>query len=78
MEMTGAGDLVQDVSNLHHQLSRLSNLPNHSEAIMLISKWRDVLKGMQASDALDDEQAKQMKLDVTTAHTSFDQFLENE
>jgi len=78
MEMTGAGDLVHDVSNLHHQLSRLSNLPNHSEAIELISKWKDVLKGMQASDALDEEQAKQMKLDVTTAHTSFDQFLENE
>lgn len=74
--MTAADDLVNDVSNLHQQLSRLSNLPNHSEAITLISKWKDVLKNMQASDALDEEQTRQMKLDVSTAHSAFDQFLE--
>jgi len=77
LNMTAADDLLNDVKNLYIQLTRMSSLPNDSEAVTLVHKWNEQLKTMSATETLDEDQTRQMKLDIQQAHSAFDTFLES-
>jgi len=46
-------------------------LPEDYDARLKVRVWHDKLKGMSASEELNEELARQMSFDIESAHSSF-------
>merc|ERR1712029_690604 len=75
LDIRSMDELHGDVKDLNDSLGRLSLLPPGWGGKSKISHWLDVLSGMQASDSLDDNQARQLSFDLESAYNDFNKVL---
>ena len=68
-------ELHADVKDLNDNLGRLSLLPPNWSGKSKISDWLDTLSSMQASDNLDENQARQLSFDLESAYQDFNKIL---
>ena len=68
-------ELHGDMKDLNDSLGRLSLLPAGWSGRSRISEWLEVLSGMQASDNLDENQARQLSFDLESAYNDFNKIL---
>ena len=64
-------ELQPDVRELIDNMNRLSILPNDFEGKLKIQKWFTLLRAMNASEEIDDEQARNFSLDLENALYAF-------
>ena len=64
-------DVTPSLKELVDELSIFPNIKSDSELIQTLKKWLEKMKGMQASDELDDDDLRQIKHDI---NQSFDNF----
>merc|ERR1712110_184808 len=76
MGLTATDDLLSNLQTLHHNLERISNLPSESDAITKIALWMQKLRNKSASEEIEEDEVRQMKLDISTAQNAFDFFLD--
>lgn len=75
LDIRSMDELHGDMKDLNDSLGRLSLLPPGWSGKNKISHWLDVLSGMQASDSLDDTQARQLSFDLESAYNDFNKVL---
>ena len=68
-------ELHGDVKDLNDSLGRLSLLPPNWSGKTKIADWLDTLSSMQASDNLDENQARQLSFDLESAYQDFNKIL---
>jgi len=68
-------DLHAELKDLNESLSRLSLLPPDWTGRQKISTWLTTLSGMQASDELDESQARQLSFDLESSYNDFNKIL---
>lgn len=72
--MTSVSDLTEPLDNLNFFIGNF-DIDKNNEAVVLVKKWFDILKSMDATDSLSEDQAVKVKLDIQAAHTAFDREL---
>ena len=75
LDIRSMDELHGDMKDLNDSLGRLSLLPAGWGGKSKISHWLEVLSGMQASDNLDDTQARQLSFDLESAYNDFNKIL---
>merc|ERR1719228_924802 len=75
LDMRSMDDLHADLKDLSDNLGRLSLLPPDWTGRSKIVGWMDVLGTMQASDELDEAQARQLSFDLESAYNDFNKIL---
>jgi ESCRT-I complex subunit VPS28 len=75
LEYRSMDDLHSEIKDLNESLSRLSLLPADWTGKQKISNWLDTLSGMQASDELDESQARQLSFDLESSYNDFNKIL---
>lgn len=68
-------DLHAELKDLNESLSRLSLLPPDWTGRQKISTWLTTLSAMQASDELDESQARQLSFDLESSYNDFNKIL---
>jgi len=63
------------IQDLAEALSRLSLLPVDWQGRAKLVSWLDTLSTMQASDELDESQARQLSFDLESAYNDFNKIL---
>lgn len=75
LEIRSMDELYADLKDLSDSISRLSDLPTDFEGKEKVGKWLTTLNGMEASDELNETQARQMLFDVDASYQAFQKFL---
>ena len=75
LEIRAMDELHPDVKELHETMCRMSSLPPTFEGRLKVKKWLDTLNAMQASDNVNEEEARQMLFDFESAYNDFNRFL---
>lgn len=68
-------DLLPDLRELHETILRLTILPPTYEGSKRVKTWIDKMSTMNASDQLDDDQARQMTYEMDTSLNEFNKIL---
>ncbi|XP_003745774.1 vacuolar protein sorting-associated protein 28 homolog [Galendromus occidentalis] len=77
MDIRCMADLQPDLKEIKEIMGRLTCLPNDFEGKVIVQKWLDAMSEMAASDNFSEQQARQMKFDLETAHNAFSRALHN-
>jgi len=75
LEMRSMDDLHGELKDLADNLDRLSMLPPDWQSKQKINNWLNTLSGMQASEELNESQARQLSFDLETAYNDFNKIL---
>ncbi|XP_023344101.1 vacuolar protein sorting-associated protein 28 homolog [Eurytemora carolleeae] len=75
LEMRSMDDLHGELKDLSDNLSRLSLIPAHWTGKDKINSWLQTLSSMQASEELDENQARQLSFDLESAYNEFNKIL---
>lgn len=71
-----ANDEIQpDLRELIDVMNRLSMIPTRFDGKLKIQSWYSQLQEMSASDEIDDDQSRNMALDLETAYYGFNQLI---
>jgi len=75
LDIRSMDDLHAEVKDLVEGLGRLSLLPPDWQGRARLLTWLDTLGSMQASDELDESQARQLSFDLESAYNDFNKIL---
>jgi len=75
LDIRSMDDLHAELKDLAEALSRLSLLPVDWQGRAKLVSWLDTLSTMQASDELDESQARQLSFDLESAYNDFNKIL---
>ena len=75
LDIRSMDDLHAELKDLAESLSRLSLLPPEWGGRAKLVTWLDTLSTMQASDELDEAQARQLSFDLESAYNDFNKIL---
>jgi len=76
LEMKAVDELHPSLSDLMESINKVSDLPPDHDAKVKVKKWLLKLNQLKASDELDDEDVRQMLMDLDQAYNSFHKFIE--
>lgn len=75
LEQRAVDELQPLLSDLMETLTRVPDTPNDFEPNRKIRKWLLKLNGMRAVDEIDDDDARQLYLDLDSAYSEFTRYL---
>jgi len=76
LETKTTDELFPDMNDLNDSINSLSMLPDDYVGKPKISKWLAILRDMEASDEITDEQVRQMLFDLQTSYDAFNKLLQ--
>lgn len=76
LEQRAVDELQPLLSDLMDALTRIPDVPNDFEPNRKIQKWLEKLNSMRAVDEINDEDARQLYLDLDSAYTEFRRYLQ--
>lgn len=57
-------------------MNKLAGMPPDHEAKQKLYRWLETLNAMRASDKLDEDQSRQLAMDLESSYASFNHWLE--
>mmetsp|Transcript_23273 Transcript_23273/g.32897 ORF Transcript_23273/g.32897 Transcript_23273/m.32897 type:complete len:217 (-) Transcript_23273:138-788(-) len=78
LEMRAVDELHPNMSDLMDTIQKVPNLPADHTSKEKVKTWLVILNGMRAAEELDDEQVRQMSMDLDIAYNAFHKFVEGE
>jgi len=75
MEIKSMDEHFQDCKDLCEALNTLSTLPSDYEGRVKVEKWLNILKSMNVSDELTEQQVREMLFDFDAAYGAFNKIL---
>jgi len=77
MDMKSMDELYSDCKDLCDNLNTLSILPSDFDGRIKVEKWLDILKDMNVSDELTENQVREMIFDFESSYSSMNKILAN-
>ena len=75
LEQRAVDELQPLLSDLMESLTRLPETPNDFEPNRKVEKWLKKLNAMRAVDEIDEEDSRQLYLDLDSAYSQFTRYL---
>lgn len=76
LDMRAVDELHPNVSDLMESLNKVGTLPPDHISKAKVQTWLVALNGMRASDELEEEQVRQMLMDLDQAYNAFHKFIQ--
>lgn len=72
---TAVDEIQPMIANLTGSLNKVSTLPKDFEGLVKMRNWLQKLNDMRAADNIDEDEVRQLQLDLENTHSSFCQHL---
>lgn len=75
LSMRAVDEILPTLKELQSSLTRIPSLPPNLEGAEKVMQWLRTLNNMRASEDLDEDQARQLAMDLENAYTAFHKWL---